>query len=551
MTRKIIITGIYITVFWGLIPYILFMAAGLIDREMAWETTFSTLWSWVGGGLFILSLVLLFLAIGQFRLVGKELPVSATPPRLLVQWGLFAVWRHPIYLFYTTGFTGLALVVGSRGLLMVVMPVFAILVILYAIIEEVYLVKRFGGQYRAYRNSTALVIPRLIHLLKLPARILFGYFFRLRIHHRGRIPRNPPFFIIASHRNYLDPFFISLAVRYPVTWVTTFEVFRRPITRYFFNKFFTIPRKRYLKDVSSTRKLFRAVRDGRIIGLFPEGERSWTGSVATFKKETLQLLRKMNTVPILPVRIDGNYRAWPRWGDNIRRSDVRVVIQDLICLKASDSLTDIETRIRAAITPEEAGLDCHGRKLAQGIPRVIYRCPSCLEMESLVISGDREFTCRECKTGYAISNDYSIQYSLAGQVLCESIAELYDRVKIRKEDITFKAQGLNSPQTENGCPGPAAGRLWVEENERFRLLNTGTFILGKDILRITGSTGEDSINLVDIGSLTVESNCKLQVYNRQKARLYQLTFEDRSVLLWQDAMLATLERYHGLKPNFR
>jgi 1-acyl-sn-glycerol-3-phosphate acyltransferase len=53
------------------------------------------------------------------------------------------------------------------------------------------------------------------------------------------------------------------------------------------------------------------LRHGRVLILYPEGERSIDGAPKTFKKGAA-ILSIHNQVPIVPVAIEGFYEAWPR-----------------------------------------------------------------------------------------------------------------------------------------------------------------------------------------------------------------------------------------------
>jgi 1-acyl-sn-glycerol-3-phosphate acyltransferase len=53
------------------------------------------------------------------------------------------------------------------------------------------------------------------------------------------------------------------------------------------------------------------LRHGRILILYPEGERSIDGTPRTFKKGAAILSVHLQ-VPIVPVAIEGFYDAWPR-----------------------------------------------------------------------------------------------------------------------------------------------------------------------------------------------------------------------------------------------
>jgi 1-acyl-sn-glycerol-3-phosphate acyltransferase len=63
--------------------------------------------------------------------------------------------------------------------------------------------------------------------------------------------------------------------------------------------------------VSAMRAGAFGLRNGRILILYPEGERSIDGTPRTFKKGAAILSIHLQ-VPIVPVAIEGFYEAWPR-----------------------------------------------------------------------------------------------------------------------------------------------------------------------------------------------------------------------------------------------
>jgi 1-acyl-sn-glycerol-3-phosphate acyltransferase len=66
------------------------------------------------------------------------------------------------------------------------------------------------------------------------------------------------------------------------------------------------------------------LRQGKILCVFPEGERSVDGQVRPFRKGVGILARELK-VPILPAHIGGSFEAWPRGQSfpRIRRLKVR------------------------------------------------------------------------------------------------------------------------------------------------------------------------------------------------------------------------------------
>jgi long-chain acyl-CoA synthetase len=63
--------------------------------------------------------------------------------------------------------------------------------------------------------------------------------------------------------------------------------------------------------VSAMRAGAAGLERGRVLVLFPEGERSIDGAVKSFRKGAAILAAHLG-VPVVPVAIDGLYRLWPR-----------------------------------------------------------------------------------------------------------------------------------------------------------------------------------------------------------------------------------------------
>jgi len=146
--KKRIIIIVYFVIFWIILPFILVKAAILIDKNSFSGLILPQSCRIIGLTIFIPAFLSLLLAVFQFRYYSNELPVSATPPDIIIQKGLFSVWRHPIYLFAVITVSALALTMRSYGFLFIVVPVFVFSVLIYIWFEEKALVKRFGSAYQ-------------------------------------------------------------------------------------------------------------------------------------------------------------------------------------------------------------------------------------------------------------------------------------------------------------------------------------------------------------------------------------------------------------------
>ncbi|MBM3330495.1 hypothetical protein FJY68_01430 [candidate division WOR-3 bacterium] len=540
--RRGLLLAVYIVLFWLVLPALLLASALFLDRRLGWHIAFTWFWTVVGGLIVVSSGLMLGTSIVQFRHFGRAMPVSALPPDRLIQAGLYAVWRHPIYLFFTLFFVGVGLLVRSLSLLLIVLPAFVAAEAGYIALEERALDRRFGTAWRNYCRRTPLLVPRLGFILLPFFRLVCWVLFDLRIRGKENLPLAPPFFIIAAHRNYLDPSFIGAGAGFPVHFITTYEMFRSPRLGALFRRFLCIPKKRYLNDVSAARAIAARLKGAAVVGVFPEGERSWSGLTQAWKPEVLNLFVHFPDVPIVPVRISGNYLAWPRWGSNLRRARVELAIGAPVKVRPGADTGALERHLRSLIEPDDSGRRCLSRRLNSGLTKIVYRCPSCRSFRPLALSGPAGLNCPDCGRSFTISPEYSIGWSEADAAFDMPLAAVYDRIRIRAADLAGP-EGL--------IAAADSAELWEETGTELKSVLTGWLTLGRRSLGIQGTNGARIIDLAAVRSVTTESNRKLQLYDAAAGRLYQLTFPSESVLKWQDFIVAIMRNELGIEPNTR
>ena len=497
---------------------------------------------WPGILLLTVSVALLSLSVAQFRRRGGQWPVSALPCRCLVQSGLYAAWRHPIYLFYSLALVGAGLIWRSAGFLLFVMPIFAGAATALALTEERELTRRFGTHYANYKSRTGFVLPRFPHWLRLPAWILFRMFFTYRAIHKECVPAEPPFFVVSTHRDYLDPFFIALALPFPLRYVTTFQMFRKPVSAFIFRKLLCIPKKRHGPDMECLRQTLNAIDGGYAIGVFPEGERSWTGTPYPLRPEALKLLRKHAGVPILPVRVEGSYLAWPRWASIFRHAAVRVVFQEPIRLDPVETMAQCETRLMSAILPEDSAITCTSRRRARGLERVIYRCPVCRAFDSLQSAEGTKLRCGSCGLTLSVTSGCALRLRDGTEA---SIQAVYDGIRIAIDDTRLGSDAEMPLASSHQCV------LFRQSGTRFRKVGVGSLVLTRDRLIWRGSPASYELPLSVIASVTVESNRMLVIapglhgVATDSGAPSQLVFPRESVLKWQDWLSETIRTSVG------
>lgn len=149
------------------------------------------------------------------------------------------------------------------------------------------------------------------HLVNLLSRDLF----HLKVRGLGKLPANGPFILAPNHQSFLDPPILISVLPFPILkqlfYVGTSEIFGRGIARRLARSLKLIPVDPDAHLVPAMRAGAYGLRQGKILVLYPEGERSIDGVPRNFKKGAAILATHLH-VPIYPVALDGFYEAWPR-----------------------------------------------------------------------------------------------------------------------------------------------------------------------------------------------------------------------------------------------
>lgn len=91
-------------------------------------------------------------ALGLFQRSGTK-PEPWRPSSALVTAGVYRITRNPMYLGMLLLYAGIALAAGGQWTAFAWVPVFLILNVYVIRREEVYLERRFGREYAAYRGD--------------------------------------------------------------------------------------------------------------------------------------------------------------------------------------------------------------------------------------------------------------------------------------------------------------------------------------------------------------------------------------------------------------
>jgi 1-acyl-sn-glycerol-3-phosphate acyltransferase len=156
-------------------------------------------------------------------------------------------------------------------------------------------------------------------------RLLTGLVCRVDEEQLKRLPWHGPLIVVANHINFIETplLFVRLRPR-PATGFAKAEWWRNAIVRRLFDMWGAIPLRRGEGDVEAFRQALKALEDGKMMVVAPEGTRSGTGRLKR-GQPGVALLALHSGAPILPVGLHGYEHLWRNMA-RLRRTDFKVTI---------------------------------------------------------------------------------------------------------------------------------------------------------------------------------------------------------------------------------
>lgn len=156
------------------------------------------------------------------------------------------------------------------------------------------------------------VAAPLMHLL---ARAIRSPLVRIELSGLENLPKSGAYIISPNHQSYLDPFMLCSVLPLPVFknlfFVGAVEYFETALSQWFARIANLVPVDPDSNLVPAMQAGAFGLAHGKVLVLFPEGERSIDGTVKKFKKGAPILAQHLR-VPIVPVAIKGVFELWPR-----------------------------------------------------------------------------------------------------------------------------------------------------------------------------------------------------------------------------------------------
>ena len=178
---------------------------------------------------------------------------------------------------------------------------------------------------------------------------------RVEIRGREHIAPEQAYVMVANHLSTLD-ILVLFRLFTHFKWVSKVENFRLPFIGWNMrlNRYIPLVRGQRASVVQMMRAARRTLVEGSSVMMFPEGTRSQSGKLRSFKTGAFELALQSET-PLLPIVIRGSGNALPKRGFLLRgRHQIRVDVLDPLPVDTFRSLSakELTEQVRSVFAEE-------------------------------------------------------------------------------------------------------------------------------------------------------------------------------------------------------
>ncbi len=360
---------------------------------------------------------------------------------------------------------------------------------------------------------------------------------------------SPPFLVLTNHTTFWDPFMVSNFVPHPIHHVTSDANFRNPVMRFFLGLVGSIPKSKQISDLETVKHIMRIRSRSGVIGIFPEGRRSWDGHTLQLIYSTAKLI-KLLRIPVVTVLMKGAYLSLPRWTRHPRRG--RLLLSFRLGLSsaeiASQSVEEIYGRLTGLLEHDEYSwqrenrIPFRGRRKAERLERTLFLCPRCQTMGAMESRGDR-LACRACG-GAVLYNEYGFLEAQGGPPPFETVRD-WNLWQIERLQALLAEARQGGPDNRIFSDGP----VWLFRGYRsspLKKLRLGDLTLYPDRAVFSPRQGRRiHFPLNEMSGVNIQNRERLELYLSNT--LYRFLFIDPRVSAYK--WMLSMNVLRGLSPQ--
>ena len=233
----------------------------------------------------------------------------------------------------------------------------------------------------------------------------------------------PPYMMLSNHMEFID-FKLGAMVTgaHRVNNVASVDGYYR--RAWLMEWIGTIGTRKYTTDIHMVKSIYKVLRRGDVLSMYPEARYSPAG-VTSYMPDSLGMLIKRAKVPVVAVVHHGNHLHMPFWNYKGKRSvPLHTVATKILTPEDIEKMSaaEILAKVKEALTyneyeyQKENGILIKEKNRAEGIHKILYKCPHCMA-ESNMESRGAEIFCTECgkrwtlqETGELCANDGETEF---------------------------------------------------------------------------------------------------------------------------------------------
>lgn len=246
-----------------------------------------------------------------------------------------------------------------------------------------------------------------------------------------------------------------------------------------------ITKKQYTADLGCVRKIKKYMDRGISVALCPEGQVASCGKTGIVPQANGKLIKFLG-YPVAVCLTHGAGLSRPKWGYTARRGKVVTTCDILYTEEQIKELSPAELYdglVKALQFNEhkyqiENGVKFKGKRYAEGLERILYRCPKCGAEYTLTTEGNLIY-CSECGNAVEYKKDGRLVPVTENSVAPERVDLWYDmerevvREKVSKDDFALTQEVA----------------LFIEKPETYsyRFVTMGVATLDKETITFTST----------------------------------------------------------------
>jgi len=138
---------------------------------------------------------------------------------------------------------------------------------------------------------------------------VFKPLYRIEVIGKENVPKEQGVLLCTNHIHNFDPIVVGISAPRTIHFMAKEEIFRVPVLGNIVRKCKAFPVKRGMSDREALRKGMSVLKDGHVLGLFPEGTRSKTGELGKGLAGAGFFALRSNCA-VIPCAVIGPYKAF-------------------------------------------------------------------------------------------------------------------------------------------------------------------------------------------------------------------------------------------------